>query len=863
MEAWHDGQMDSTEYEEGLSPDEAGQRLATEGPNALPASARGGAWALVREAVTQPMFLLLTGGALLYLLLGDAREGALLATMVLLTVAIDLYQEGKSERALEALRELSSPKATVLRNGQWELIDSREVVRGDLCLLREGDRVPADGVLVRAEGMAVDESLLTGESETVAKSTQPCTALQALLQGAVGPAGGQDTPYAFSGTTVVQGHGLLRVTAVGAASHIGRIGAALSDVGRGRSPLERQVGRLITVFATAGAAVSVFLVAYYRATGGSWLDSLLAGIALALSLLPEEFALVLAVFPALGAWRLARVNVLTRRLSAIETLGTTSVLCVDKTGTLTENRMSVAALFADGQMLRVNEATDALPEPYHRLLEFALLASPADSAEPMDKAVQRLGQRALRATEHLHPEWTQAAEFGMTAGMRAVSHAWVGDPEGSAAVGAKGAPEAIIDLCHLPADVRDRVLAQVDALAAEGLRVLAVATAAYDGPPWPSEAHAFDFSLLGLVGFADPLRPGIAAATAECQRAGIRVVMITGDYPATARHIARDAGLGDSEPVTGDELAALAPAALAERLRTTNVCARVAPEQKLAIVQSLRASGEVVTMTGDGVNDAPALRAAHVGVAMGQRGTDVARQAASLVLLDDQFSSIVAGVRLGRHIFANMRKAMIYIVSVHVPTAGMALLPVLLGWPIFLYPVHIVFLELLIAPTCALAFENEPPERDLMREKPRRPDAPLLGPDALAYGFAQGVVVLLTVLLAYGWAVRHLEPSQARAFGFCALVLADVGLIFSNRSRSRTSIGAMFTPNPIAWAVCVAACAILALAVLVPFIAELFYFGPVPLAALGTACAIGASSVLWFDLLKLARRAARRLGLAS
>jgi Ca2+-transporting ATPase len=389
--------------------------------------------------------------------------------------------------------------------------------------------------------------------------------------------------------------------------------------------------------------------------------------------------------------------------------------------------------------------------------------------------------------------------------------------------------------------------------------VLAVATASFPGPPWPAEAHAFEFRLIGLIGFADPLRAGIADATRECRQAGIRVVMITGDYPATARHIAQQAGIADGEPVTGDELASLEPAALDQRLRSANVCARVAPEQKLAIVQAFRRAGEVVTMTGDGVNDAPALRAAHVGVAMGRRGTDVARQAAALVLLDDQFASIVAAVRLGRHIFSNMHKAMVYIVSAHVPTAGMALLPVLLGWPIFLYPIHIVFLELLIAPTCALAFENEAPEADLMRQPPRAPGTPLLGPGALAYGMLHGTVVLATVLAAYGWALERLPPGQARAFGFAALVLADVGLIFSNRSRTRTSIESMATPNPIVWAVCVSACVVLGLALFVPLLAELFYFGRLALPRLGAACAIGISSVLWFDAFKLVRRSLHAL----
>jgi Ca2+-transporting ATPase len=527
--------MTSEAVDRGLSTQEAARRLAADGPNALPVAERRSPLVILRDSARQPMFVLLLIGAMLYLLLGDPREGILLFSLVVLTLGITLYQEDKTERALQALRELASPRATVLRDGAPVSIDSREVVCGDVSLLREGDRVPADGILVVAEAVQADESLLTGESEPVRKLARPAGQDDGAGDPAPGRAGGNDLPFLFAGTTLIQGHGKMRVTAIGAASQIGRIGAALQEVHPGRTPLEQQVGRLITVFAVVGSALSILLVLYYVATGGAWLDAILAGIALALALLPEEFAVVLAVFPALGAWRLSRVNVLTRRLSAIETLGTTSILCVDKTGTLTENRMSVATLYANGARLDVDDTTSELPEPMHPLVEFAVLASPADSPDPMDKAVQRLGQRALRATEHLHPAWTDAREYGLTPALRAVSHAWLGGPGGRATVAAKGAPEAIVELCHLDDARRAGVLASVDAMAAGGLRVLAVATASFDGPPWPSEAHAFDFELIGLIGFADPLRAGIAAATRECRQAGIRVVMITGDYPASAR----------------------------------------------------------------------------------------------------------------------------------------------------------------------------------------------------------------------------------------------------------------------------------------------------------------------------------------
>jgi P-type Ca2+ transporter type 2C len=887
--------IEHDESDVGLSTPEAQRRLAAEGPNALPSGSRTHTLRILRNVLAQPMFLLLIGGGLLYLLLGDPREGVLLFSLVLLTLGIDVYQEAKTERALRALRDMASPRAAVIRDGETVLLDSSQLVRGDVCLLHEGDRVPADGVLLRSEELEVDESLLTGESEAVAKHRRDARApadrgtaagtrdrggenaepamLGATAQaedgrlrssaragpGATAPAPaveGQSMVYA--GTTVARGHGVMLVTATGPASAIGRIGAVLHALEPGKSPLERQVSKLVLLFGSAGGAASLLLAGWYVATGGDWLDALLAGIALALSLLPEEFVMVLSVFPALGAWRLARSQLLTRRLSAIETLGTTSVLCVDKTGTLTENRMSVAALYADHQILDVDERTGELDEQYHRLVEFALLASPAESPDPMDRAVQRLGQRCLRQTEHLHPEWRQLAEYALTAQLRAVSHAWLGHADGRVVVAAKGAPEAIVDLCHLDGGAASAVFATVDRMAAEGLRVLGVATARFNGPPLPPHPHAFDFQLLGLIGFADPLRPGIADATAQCAAAGIRVVMITGDYPVTARHIAKQAGLAHGEIVTGDELARLSPEALRARLRSATVCARVAPEQKLAIVQALRADGEVVAMTGDGVNDAPALRAAHVGIAMGLRGTEVARQAASLVLLDDKFGSLVQAMRIGRQIFANMRKAMIYIVAVHVPTAGMALLPVLAGWPILLYPIHIVCLELLIAPTCSLAFESEAAEPGLMLKPPRDPDAPLLGWPELAYGVSQGLAALLVVFGTYAWALHHLALPQARAFAFVVLVVADVGLIFSNLSQQGTSIEALRGRNPIVWAVCAGAFAVLGLALYVPVLSGLFYFDTPRAATLAIAVLAGLCPLALSDLCKLGYRVMRR-----
>ena len=841
--------MNAPDTRSGLGSDEAARRLARDGPNTLPSGERHGWGAILWQAAREPMFALLFAAGLLYLVLGELSEGILMFALVLATLGMTLFEEAKAERALDALRDLGAPRALVIRDGRRLQVDSRAVVAGDLCVIGEGDRVPADGVLVAGQEVQADESLLTGESEPVAKypgAPTPATALRP----------GTDDPAAmFSGTLVVRGHGLLRVVATGAASAIGGIGGSLAGLAPQRSPLQRQMASVIARFGFGGAAISLLLVAYSMAQGAALLQALLAGLALALAMLPEEFAVVLALFPALGASRLARANVLTRQLGAIETLGATTVLCVDKTGTLTENRMSVDTLYADGVEWQAGMlAGEALPAALAALLDAGMLASRADGFEPMDQALHRLGAEFPDALEADRTGWTLAREYGMSAQLRAVAHGWHPGAGARGVVAAKGAPEAIADLCHLAPASAAPLFAAADAMAARGLRVLAVAQAGHDAPPWPDAVHDFAFVPLGLVGFADPLREGVSQAVGECRAAGLRVMMITGDYPATALNIGRQAGLAGHAPLSGAEIAAAGDAALARALRATEICARVAPDQKLRIVRALQGAGEIVAMTGDGVNDAPALQAAHVGIAMGKRGTDVAREAADLVLTDDHFASIVRAVRLGRHIYANMHKAMVYIVAVHVPTAGLALLPVMLGWPVVLFPVHIVFLELVIDPACALAFENEAEEPDLMRRPPRPRDAPLLDRATLLLAFAQGLVVLCTVIGAYAWALGALPAGQARAFAFAALVGADVGLIFGNRSRALTLFEALRQSNRVAWIVAGAALCALAAALYVEALARLFQFtAPAPRLALA-AVVLGLAAALPFDLFKLARR---------
>jgi len=833
----------------GLGAREAAQRLAADGPNALVAARRRTLPVIVLETLREPMFVLLLAAGVLYLLFGDLQEGLILFGFVVVTLALTLYQEGKTERAIAALRDLTSPRALVVRDERTQRIAGRDVVRGDVVLLAEGDRVPADALLASANDLRVDESLLTGEAVPVRK-------VAATNGAAPARPGGDDLPYVYSGTLVVQGQGVARVVATGARSEIGHIGTALDALEPERSPLQRQTLRLVRTLALLALALSLLLVVAYGLMRGDWLQALLAGIALAMAMLPEEYPLVLAVFPALGAWRLARENVLTRRIAAIETLGATSVLCVDKTGTLTENRMRVARLHVDGRDLALDGSTVAvLPEAFHTLVEFSILASEIAPFDPMEKAFHDIGRRFLAGTEHLHGDWSLVHEYGLTPELRAMAHVWRARAGHVHVVAAKGAPEAIVDLCHLDAAASRRVAAAVDAMAADGLRVLAVARAMFAGDAWPASEHDFDFTLVGLVGLADPLRPEIPDAIRQCREAGIAVVMITGDYPATARAIAHSAGLDAGVVLSGDDLDAMSERDLVARLADTRVCARIAPAQKLRIVQALKAAGKIVAMTGDGVNDAPALKAAHVGVAMGIRGTDVAREAASIVLLDDNFASIVGAVRLGRRIFDNLQKSMSYILAVHVPIAGMAFLPVLLGWPPMLYPVHIAFLELVIDPACSVAFENEPAAADVMRRPPRDAQARLFGGATLAHALLQGIGALAVVLAANAYATARLPEIEARAFAFVTLVVGNLVLIFANRARG-TLLATVTAPNRVLWLVTGVTLMLLAVALYVPLAARLFRFAPLSAMDAALACALGLASLAWFEVLKRVRRRA-------
>ncbi len=846
----------------GLSPAEAGERLSQEGFNELPSAKKRGLAAIALGVVKEPMFLLLVFSGALYAILGDIQEASMLLGFVFVVMGITVYQERKTERTLEALRDLSSPRARVIRGGEQLRIPGREVVRGDIVLVSEGDRVPADALVLSSDNLQADESLLTGESVPVRKSASkdPLRDSQAGFRP-----GGDDLPAIYAGTLIVQGQAVATVVSTGPRTEMGRIGQALESTDREPTALQRQSARLVRNMAFVGLLVCVLVVLIYGLTRADWVEGLLAGVTLAMATLPEEIPVVLTVFLALGAWRISQKRVLTRRVPAVESLGSATILCVDKTGTLTQNRMTVTRLFADGRFFTIPEeaetggdATLSAPglEVFHELMEFGILASELDPFDPMEKAFWEVGTRYFAGSEHLHEDGQLVFEYPLSPDLLAMSHVWRLPANDGHVVAAKGAPEAIADLCHLDASERERLSRAVDDMAEDGLRVLGVARASFHGTEWPQTQHDFDFTFMGLVGLSDPPRPSVPQSLLECRTAGIRVIMITGDYPGTACAIARRIGLDNTGTViTGPELEAMSDAELQERIGTCSIFARVVPEQKLRLVQALKARGELVAMTGDGVNDAPALKAANIGVAMGQRGTDVAREASSLVLLDDDFSSIVAAVRLGRRVFDNLKKAVAYIFAVHTPIIGLTLVPLAMRWPLIFSPVHVVFLELIIDPACSVAFEAEPEEKGIMNRRPRPAGEPLFGRKVLGISVLQGLVVLAILVAIYGISLaRGQSDDQARALTFAALIVANLALILTNRSWSRGIFSTLRTPNAALWWVVGGAIVFLGLVLYVPALRGLFRFGVLHAFDLAICLAAGVVSVAWFEALKAVRR---------
>jgi Ca2+-transporting ATPase len=832
----------------GLTTDQAKKKLHTEGTNNLPSSKRKNLFTIALGVIKEPMFILLVACGTLYVVMGDMREGIMLLGFVFVIMGIEFFQEKKTEKALDALKDMASPRALVIRDGIETRIAGFEVVTDDIIVLQEGDRVPADATVIRSVNLLADESLLTGEPVPVRKSEWD--GIEKNIQP-----GGDDLPFVYSGSMIVQGNGMARVTSIGINTEIGKIGKALEGVKEEPTRLKKEMGSLVKRLTMIAAVLCLLVIVGYTLTRGSLINGFLAGITLAMAVLPEEFPVILTVFMALGAWRMSKKKVLTRKPSAIETLGSATVLCTDKTGTLTQNKMTVTSLYNGKDFLTVAKGNDFNPE-FHEIIEYGVLSSQTNPFDPMEKAISSLGILYLKGTEHIHKNWKMIKEYPLSKELLAMSRVFSFKGTQEKIIATKGAPEAIFELCHLNAENKKRFSIAVEELAANGLRVLGVAKAKINTKGLPEIQHDFTFDFIGLIGLSDPIRKNIKQAVKQCYKAGIRVIMITGDYPVTAKHIAMKIGLENSDIcITGQELQVMSENELCEKIKEINVFARVVPEQKLKIVNALKKNKEIVAMTGDGINDAPALKSANIGIAMGEKGTDVAREASSLVLMDDNFLSIVGAIKLGRRIFDNLQKAFGYTFAIHVPIAGLSLFPILLGdFPIILWPVHIVFLELIIDPACSIIFEAEKEEINIMNRPPKKIDEPFFGANKILFSCLQGVGILLITLIIY-FVGLHLgyENKEVRAMTFITLIVSNIAVIFTNRSWTDNIFKIIATPNKAVLWVAGGAIFFLMLILNIPFFLDLFQFHKLTFINIVICSLAGFTTIIWFEIYKMVK----------
>ena len=826
--------------EEGLSPAEVVDRLARYGPNVLAARRRASALQRLLRPLSDPMVLLLLVAGLVFLALGERRDAIVMLVAIVPVVLVDVALEARAERTLERLRELAAPRVDVRRAAQVRQVPSEWIVPGDVILVEEGDVLPADALIVAGADLQVDESALTGESLPVSKEPAGWPApVRALAE---------PQHLLFAGTSLLAGRATAIVTATGARTEYGRIGELVAGIAPQPTPLQRTIARLIRVLGVAalGLSIGVAGLELIRAAGLS--QAILSGVSLAIAAIPEEFPIVFTLYLTLGAWRMARQNALIRQLAGVETLGSTTVICADKTGTLTEGRLAVEALYADGRIL--SGAPTSLPPAFETVLEDAVLASEIRPYDPLDRAIHDFARSAGVPPDRIYGGRQLALEYPFDPTRRYVTHVWR-SADGHLLLCAKGALEGILDLARPPEPERAAVLRANEELSRQGMRVIAVAQKELTrvaGQRWADEQG---LRLVGLVAFTDPPREGVRSAVEECQAAGVRVVMITGDHPLTAHAIAEAIGLRhrDEEVVTGVELASLGDAELQRRLREVGIFARIQPAQKYRIVRGFQALDQVVAMTGDGINDAPALRAADIGVAMGRRGTEVAREAATMVLLDDNFSTIVAAIAEGRRIFDNLRRAFVYLIGFHLPIVTTALLTPLIGVPLLLLPIHIIWLEIILHPTSALVFQAEPPAPDLMRRPPRDPHEPFLSPRAAALIVAEGLAISAGVLGLYLWSLgTGRAPDVARALAIAALVLAQMVLVLQTRSPREPIWRRGLSGNPTLVPVLGGSLLSLAAFLYLPPLAEAARLAPLAPDGWLLAALVGAATTLGFEL---------------
>ncbi len=817
----------------GLSPMEVKESRERYGSNDLTEAGRSGIFQRFLDIVIEPMFLLLLVATIVYFILGERDEGIMMLVAILIVSLTSFYQQAKSENALKLLKDLSAPHVSVIRDGNVQEVKVNEVVTGDLMIVTEGELISADGILVKANDLSVDESLLTGESFAVVKTV----------------AENANTNTVFRGTSVVSGSGIAEVTATGNRTGIGKLGKSISDIPKEKTPLQKQVSTFVKYMAMAGAIafVVIWAFSYYRT--GVFFDSLLSGLTIIMSVLPEEIPVALSVFMALAAWRMTRERILAKEPQTVEALGAATVICVDKTGTITENKMKLNSVYSySNNEIRKENFND---RESLEVISYAMWSSEPSPFDAMEVAIHESYKASVGQDERMH--FKMIAEYPLEGKPPMMTHIYENN-KNEKIIACKGAPETILSVTSLPDAEKEKIEKMLKVLASEGLRLLGVAKAEHSGQEFPKAQHDFNWKFLGLIGLYDPPRKNIRAVIKEFNEAGIEVKMITGDYAETAVNIASQIGMTHcNEVLTGKDVLNMSEMDLRKHVQSCSIFARILPEGKLRIVKALKANGEVVAMTGDGVNDGPALKAADIGVAMGKLGTEIARRSASIILLDDDLSKMITAISFGRKTYVNLKKAIQYIISIHIPIIGIVMFPLLLGWKFssVFEPVHIIFLELVMGPTCSIVFEREPMEENLMRKKPRKITSTFISWKELRICLMQGLIILagLLFVLHHSISLGH-SAAAARTLVFITLIFSNVFLTLTNRSREYTLVKTLGYKNNLVPLILGITLLILVLTLTVPFLQNIFRFEPVSFSGIILPLVVSGIAVFWFEIYK-------------
>ncbi len=819
----------------GLTSHQVLESRARHGQNKTDQKKENGFLIAAKSLIKEPMFLLLLAASAIYFISGETGDGIFMVSAIVLVAAISFYQESRSRNAIDALHKLTQPFSKVIRDGEEIEIPSEEIVIGDHMIVREGTSVPADGVVIQSNDFSVNESILTGESLPVSKNQD-------------------ENNQVYQGTTVMGGLAICRVDTIGSNTRLGKIGKSIGQIEEEDTPLQNQIGNFVKKMALIGVIVFLFVWIINFYLSRDFLDSLLKSLTLAMSILPEEIPVAFTTFMALGAWRLMKLGIIVKQTKTVETLGSATVICVDKTGTITENKMTLAKMYVHASK-KIALPSEVSSESEKELIRLAMWSSEPIPFDPMEVALHEAYSGITASDERAL--YKLIFEYPLEGRPPMMTHVFESE-SGHRIIAAKGAPEALIKVSELTTSEKDEVHRVGNQFASEGYRVLGVGVTEFEGRDFHVTQQQYAFRFVGLVAFYDPPKKNIHSVLDSFYKAGIRVKMITGDNAATATTIGKLVGFrGVENTLNGEELMAMNESELEDCVLNTHVFTRMFPEAKLRIINALKAKGEIVAMTGDGVNDGPALKAAHIGISMGKKGSEIARQASSLILIEDDLARMVDAVAMGRKIYTNLKKAIQYIISIHIPIILIVFLPLALGWiyPSIFSPIHIIFLELIMGPTCSIIYENEPLEKNLMVQKPRPFTSTFFNLSELTTSIAQGLIITMGTLFIYQYAVRtgHDETS-VRTMVFITLISANVFLTLVNRSFYYSVITTASYKNKLVPLIISITVLLTGMLLYVTPFTRFFEFQKPDVLELLLSMGIGFVSVIWFELVKWQNR---------